>query len=264
MKEYSLPQPIWMSFYSRSMYRAIAQTWRARSAAYLFITLILCWTPGLVVMHKGMQRAFDTIRAVSLPQIPTLTIDKGELKTPENRPYVISFGEGLASAKIVIDTSGNVKTLEQAQAVVLVTRTQVLMRKSAAETRLYELSAIPHYVLDQTTLARVLTQIQRWLPWVVYPLIFLLSFVKRFIQAIITALIGLLLVHMLEARLDFAALLSLAIVSMTPMMVVTTLAGLSGTKIPLEGLLVSMVGFGYFLFAINAATDTTADDSDEA
>ncbi len=258
---YSLPQAIWLSFYSAPMYRSISQSWRARSAVYLFLVLVLCWTPGFVMMHKTITLAFDSFRARILTQIPSLTIEKGQLRTPEDKPYILDWSEAGTHLRVVIDTTGRYKTLEEAEAVVLITAKQAFVRRSLREVRTYEFSSVKDAVYDRAMVEKWVDRIEHWTPRLLYPALFLLSFLKRFIQALLVALIGILICHALEAKLNFAALFTLAIVSMTPSMVLGAALSAAGAQFPLQWLLLGLIGFGTFLFAINSATETVDDDA---
>jgi len=242
------------------MYRAVAQQWRARSAVYLFLVLVLCWTPGFVMMHKTLSLAFEGFRARVLPQIPTLAIHKGTISTPEAKPYVVDWNEAGAHLRVVIDTTGHYKTLSDADAIVLITANQAFVRRSAAEIRTYDFLRVKDAVYDQTRLRGWVDRFEKWTPRLLYPLIFILSFLKRFIQALFIALIGVMIVHAVEAKLSFSALFTLAIVSMTPSMILGGALSAADAEFPLQWLLLGLIGFGYFMFAINAATETPADD----
>jgi len=260
MKNYSMPQVMVLSFYSAPMYRAIARDWRARSLVYLFLVLILCWTPGFVMVQRSVERGFQRIRENTIPQIPTLSIEKGIVKTPENKPYVLEITESGQSMRIVIDASGRYKSLEDAQAIVLITDKHAMVRRSASETRTYDFTRIGDRTFGPAEAGKILDQIEKWLGPVLFPLIFLLSFVKRFLQSIITALLGLLMIRWVESDLTFPALLSLAIVSMTPTLIFSTILVAGHATFPLQWLVLGFLNFGYFLFAINAASDKNAED----
>jgi hypothetical protein len=256
----SLPQAIPLSFYAGRLYREVAQTWRSRAAVYLFLVLVLCWTPAFVKLHRMIEDTFDSAREKVLPQVPTVRIEKGVLRTPELKPYILQITEGGQTLRVVIDTTGRYQTLEQAQAIVLITDKMAMVRRSNNEIRSYTFSTVKDTTFGPADVSRLMNLVQHWIGPIVYPFVFIFSYLKRLVQAVLTACIGLLLIQRLGAPLSFPALFSLATVSMTPTLVVSTFLGLGDAAFPLQWLLLGFVNFGYFLFAINAATDTDADD----
>ncbi len=51
MKRFGLFHPIWMSFYSRALYRDVAQNWKGTGFLYLLFLLALSWIHPIVQLH---------------------------------------------------------------------------------------------------------------------------------------------------------------------------------------------------------------------
>jgi hypothetical protein len=242
------------SFYSASFYRRVARLWRPVSLAYLLFVLALVWTPSFIKMHRVITRVAHHAAYDVMPQIPTVRFQNGEVSTPESRPYLIPQG---SPALIIIDTSGHITSLDGQSAKVLLTKHKMFIRQQVGDVRVYDLSqskAKP-LVFNQAAIVQVLHRIKYVVLGCAYSFIFVLSYLKRLIQAFFLALLGLVIVSLMKAELDLGALLSLSIVAMTPEMVLGTLIDLPGKHIPFEGLLLGAVVMGYYLFALNAASD---------
>jgi len=254
MKEYSLGSPLWRSWYDAAFYRSVASVWRAKAVLYLAVLLIGLSIPGLVKIQVSLHAGMKFFRQKIAAQIPDMTIVKGEVHTPEEKPYVVRLKPG-DEPFIVIDTTGKTQLLSSSGPSILVTRSQILMRKSVTETRIYDLSNVRFFSIDQERLDAWTQKLEKWLPVFLFPFIEGFWFVSRILTAVFFALVGLVLVAWLEAELHFAALLSLAIVSMTPSLILQTVLEAGSKHFPYQGLFFFALSFGYFLFAVNAATD---------
>ena len=88
-----------------------------------------------------------------------------------------------------------------------------------------------------------------------YPIALLSSYVYRIIQALIFAAIGLLFVSMCRVSLSYGALLRLAVVAMTPSMIVKTVFALAGIHLPcIVLLLYFLITLAYLYFGVHACS----------
>jgi Protein of unknown function (DUF1189) len=245
------------SFYSAPFYRHVAKRWRPVAIAYLFFVLALCWTPTFLKMNWRITRGLQRVQAEVIPQIPVLRFENGQFTTPEAKPYILSFGSAKAPIDVIIDTTGRIKSLDGRPAFMLVTKNRLFIRQRTGEIRTYDLSksrARP-FVLSPDRIRRILGPLKYWALGALYLFIFIASFLKRLIQAFLIALCGLVLASFMKLELDLGALLSLAIVAMTPAMALETVIGLTGKYTPWLWVLWFGLISGYFLFALNAASD---------
>lgn len=258
----SLPEPLWMSFYSAGMYRSIAAGWRWRTAAYLGLALALCWTPAWVQMHKAGTSALSQIRARVQTQWPAITIDNGQLSTPEPRRYTVTLHES-PDITLVVDATGALTAPQQSPATVVFSRDSLWIQGSGVSSwRSYDLRRFGRQRIDAPRVLQMLSRVERLMVWVLFPLMFVLSFLKRLLMALLTAFLGIWIVRWSSLRVSFPALWALAVVSMTPSLILSTVLQLSGATFIGVSILIGMVAFGYFLFALNAASDRPLDPSE--
>jgi len=245
------------SFYSGAFYRHVAKRWRPVSLAYLAFVLALCWMPAFLKMNWVIMKSLRHMQTDVLPKIPVVRYENGEVATPEAKPYFMSFGSAKVPVDVIIDTTGQVKSLEGRSAFMLVTKKQVFIRQRTGETRMYDLSksSAKSFVFSPERIEKALHPLKYWALGALYLGIFIASFLKRLIQAFFIALLGLVLASIMKLELDLGALLSLAIVSMTPAMVLETLIDLTGRPVHFVWLFGAALILGYFFFALNAASD---------
>lgn len=250
--------PLVLSWFSPGLYRSVAAHWRAKAAVYLIVLLTLLAVPNLLKMHAAFTAGMRMLREAAATQIPTITIMKGEVHTPEARAYEIRLRPSAAPA-IVIDTTGKTTMFNKVGPSILVTKNQVFIRKSAAETRIYNLSGVNYFQINEERVNRWLDRFQKWFPLLFFPLVLGSWYLIRFSAALLLAILGVALVAWLESDVKLPALLSLAIVSMTPSLMLQSILGAAVGHFRFQGLVYLGCTVGYFLFAINAATDKTED-----
>jgi len=245
---------IWKSAYSPDLYREV-QHWRGKALLYLALVLALCWTPILIKMQVMIDRTIRRAEPSLLAQIPVIEFAHGQVKTPENRPYLIHLGDDDQAMTFIIDTSGHYQSLDGQVALVLLTQDKCFMRQKTGEVRTFDLSKnqAGQFVLDQDMLRKLIRIFRVWVVALSFLFLVLFSYLKRLMQAFLMALIGLGLATSLETDLDLGELLSLAIVSMTPAMILETLWNLAGGSLPFIWILWAALIVGYNLFAVNAA-----------
>ena len=166
-------------------------------------------------------------------------------------PYSIKdpkTGETLA----IIDTTDPSAETNNPPVPLVLTKTKLIMRKNAAETRIYDLSGVQSFYVDRARVEGWLATARTWLFPALYPAAVLFSFIFRTIQILIYALIGLLFARMLNANLDYKTLMRLAVISITPVMVLNLLLEFVPFHIPGWVLLGIIIELGYLFFAVKA------------
>ena len=137
----------------------------------------------------------------------------------------------------------------------LLTRDKCFLRQKTGEVRMYDLSKSQskRIFLSHEVISKLIQLLRRWAVPVMAVFILILSYLKRLMQAFLLALLGLGLASALETDLDVGELLSLAIVAMTPAMILESLWALSVRVFPLIWILWFLLIVGYYVYAINAA-----------
>jgi len=254
------PTPIYLApiraFYSRSFYREVASTWRVQGFIYLLLLLGACWVPALVQMSMEGSRFMATRADEFIGQMPTITISNGRASIDQEEPLFIR--DNLTGQPIaIIDTTGEIDSLDGSSAYVLLTGTKLITQRSELDTRTYDLSTIETLTLTPADAYRWLNMTMTWGPLVLFPFLVIGSFAVRILQIFFYALIGMLLKIFTGANLDFPAMLSIAIMAITPAIVAATILLVIGFNPPLGWLLFFGLSMAYLLFGISATV--TAD-----
>jgi len=255
MKQYGVFHPLFLSFFSKALYRDIAKNWKGVAFSYLLLLLALTWVPVMMQFHFNLSEGISREAPQIVNQIPKITITKGELSIDAPVPYYIidtQSGEQIAA----IDTSGQTTSIDQTRAFMLLTKKNLIMRqRHRAETRTYDLSDIKSFTLDRDSVMSWVQAFKKWFALAAYPFAVAGSFVYRVVQVLIYALIGMLFASILKTTLDYDALVRLSVISITPVVALNTLRRLLDVHVPMTWLISFVIAMIYLFIAVKANAD---------
>ncbi len=256
MRQYGVFSPLLLSFFSKSLYRDVAKNWKGVGFLYLLLLLALTWIPVMMHFHNNLSDGISREAPKIVNQIPKITITKGEVSIDAPVPYYIidpQSGEQI----VAIDTSGQITSIDQTKAFALLTKNNLIIRQQhRGETRIFDLSAIQNLTLDRDSVMGWMQAFKKWFALVAYPFALGASFVFRIIQVLIYALIGMLFASILKTTLDYAALVRLSVISITPVVLLNTLRRLLDVHVPLTWLISFVIAMVYLFMAVKANSGT--------
>jgi hypothetical protein len=221
--KYSRFSALVLSFFSADLYRDVARGWRGIGFLYLLLLFVLTWIPPIARSHVSIRRfAYGPEAATALKQFPTVTIQNGVASIAEPEPYVWrdpSNGEPI----VYVDTSGDPDSPEAAKAKILLRRSSLEFRNSPSETRVYDLKDVKYFFVDKNKALGYIQRFAHLYAATAYPTVVVTSLVWGLVRLLLYGVIGLIFVSSFNARLDYAALMRLSAVAMTPGMVLDTL-----------------------------------------
>ncbi len=186
-----------------------------------------------------------------LAEVPRITISQGKVSIDRQEPYFIENPEN-GEVLVIIDTTGQYTSLDGVNALALVTRTNVMIKRNERETRIFDLSGIEHFVIDRNLIHEWLQIFEKWFPIVIFPFALLFSFLYRTIQVLIYAIIGILFTKILRVKLGFRALMSISIMSITPVLILDTALDFAKMAIPFWTLLCFVIAMGFLFYGVKA------------
>lgn len=250
-RRFRIYHPLYMSFYSKDLYRDAAENWKGFAYTYLLFVLTVATLVATFQIQQKVSRFVDRSAGALVRQIPQVTVTNGELSADCEQPYVIvdpETGKELA----ILDTTGQVTDLQDSDAVMLLTRDQLIYRKSDRETRILDLSGIEDMQIDHRTVHGWIEVIRQWLAVAIAPFLLIGSIFYRLVQVLFYALVGWIMTKILQVRLSFQALVSIAVVSITPAMILILLADLMSITLPQAKFISFLITTGFLLFAVRA------------
>jgi hypothetical protein len=257
MRRYPNLQALLLSFASADVYRDAARHWRGAGMIYL-LTLAAVMTVLLVIkMHVAIDRVATREAPPLISQLPRITVHKGEVSVDVRTPYVIHAPE-TGKEVAIIDTSGTVTSLEGLEALALLTRRSVMVRRNNAETRVFDLSSVEHFELGPERAGRWARAAAAWLAPLCAPFILAGVYLLRLFQALIAAGLLLLVASVQRVKLDFAAAMRVAALAITPPTLLLDGVGFFGVKIPFSTFLWIGLCVAWMMFAVRALVRSEA------
>jgi hypothetical protein len=260
MRRYSNFHVPALSFFSKELYIDVGQNWKGVNFLYLLLLLAVCLIPRIINLHRGISNFVNNEAPAVVNQVPEITITDGQVSIKETQPYYIKdpdSDEPLA----IIDTTGQIESLEDTDAFFLLTGNKVIIKESKFENRTYDLSNVKAFAVDSERITGWLHIGRKFLAVVIYPFALLGSYVYRIVQVLIYAAIGLLFASFCKTTLSYATLIRLAVVAVTPCIIVGTILGLAETSIPY--FLYIVAALVYLFFAVKSISDIPEVHDDE-
>ncbi len=251
MKQYGFLQAIYMSFYSRALYRDIAKNWGAEVLLYLFMLLAICWIVLMFQIQPALNRGVKLFADTVVPQLPEMIyIKEGIVSTPEARPYFVRDSE-TQKVLAVIDTTGKYTTLEETQSSFLLTKDTVIYADKNA-VRIQKLPTTLTKDINPTQVKEVAIKFVGWLWVLLLPILLLSSFIYRLVQALFYALLGKLFAVLSNISIYYFDIFKLAVVAITPAIVITTVVEWLNVWQHGHLLIYFILSMAYLIFAIRS------------
>lgn len=254
-KKYSIFHIPVLSFFSKEFYRDVGLRWKGVNFLYLFLVTAICLLPTTIKMYITFANFVNNEAPAVVEQVPEITINDGKVSINEPQPYYIKDPEN-GDILVIVDTTGQITSLEGTDALCLLTDNKLVTRKSEFENRTYDLSNVRTFAVDSERITGWLQIARKFLVVVVYPLALLSSYLFRIVQALIYAAIGLLFASWCKVTLTYATLLRLAVVAMTPCLLAKTIFGIADIRLPcFTSLIFLVITLAYLFFAVKANSE---------
>jgi len=256
MKHYSILHPLYMSFFSKALYRDIATNWRGLCLTYLMMVLTLNLIPDMIRLHERVADfVADEVPKV-VHQIPTITISEGAASVNVPVPYIINAPWSKLPFA-VIDTSVGAVPPAGLNATIMLTKTKLTVKGDASEIHSFDFSRIHHAVIDKDQINLWIETFKDYFIFAVYPLALFFAFLYYFVQALLCASIGIFFAKMFELDLKARALIRLSVVAFTPPLVLQTVHALLDIEFPYSGVISLLLATCYLYFAISSCSEKT-------
>ncbi len=254
MKKFSIIHIPILSFFSKELYRDVGLYWKGVNFLYLLLLLAICWIPTMIEIHVGFTDFVNNEAPAFIEQLPEITITNGEVSISEPQPYYIKDPEN-GDVLAIIDTTDTIKSLEDSNAVCLLTKTKIMWKESEVETQIMDLSEIEHFVLNSEHVMGWLRTAKKFFVIIICIVALLGSYLFRIVQALIYAAVGLLFALLCKVTLSYATLLRLAVVAMTPCLLAKTVFGIADIHLPYAALISLAITLAYLYFAVKTNSE---------
>ncbi len=253
MKRFSIIHIPLLSFFSKELYRDVGLNWKGVGFVYLFLLLAICSVPRMFKIQAFLSRFIDKEVPPLIEQVPRITITDGQVNADVPQPYYVRDPDS-NDILAIIDTTGETESLVDTNAYALLTKTELIYRKSDVEYRIHDLSDVKEFVLDEGRIRGWLNFAKKTLVPVLYPFVVLGMFLFRIIQALIYGVIGLLFASWCRVKLSYDSLLRLAVVAITPCIIVKMIFEMTSIHLQMSGLWFFLMAMVYLFFGVKACS----------
>ena len=244
MAQFRIYQALYLAFFSGALYRDVARNWKGVAAVYVLMLVALAWLPTAVRLQLAVLHFAEHYAPHIIEQMPVVRVDQGRVHVEAEMPYVITL-RGSSTRLAVLDSTGATTTLAQAQAPVLLTATELIVR-DGGEIQHYPLDHLDGVLLDRDSLAGWIS-VSRYIsvPVMSLVMVFFLAF-YRMGQAFVFGGIGWLFRRVRPPRMPYQSLVRVAAVAITPSVWFEVLAASLGYALPAPILIAVVLAYLYF------------------
>ncbi|MBM3617374.1 MAG: DUF1189 domain-containing protein [Alphaproteobacteria bacterium] len=125
-KQYPFYTAFWKGFYEREFYVNVASSWRWRGFIFMAVIVVLTVLPASILVAKSANQLFNEELPHILPHFPELKVVDGKLTTEAEQPIYLTGSEN--KRVIAIDTTGKTQSPQEADAQLLLTADQLIVR----------------------------------------------------------------------------------------------------------------------------------------
>ncbi len=250
MKQYNYLQALYMSFYSRELYRDVAKNWGMGVILYLLLVLLICWAVKGIVLQPQINKGFESFSNVIVPQIPAITLKDGQVKTPANKPYYIKDPDGKVFA--IIDTSGKYTAIDEKNPIFFLLTKDTLMNVRNNGVEAHPIPPSYNFTIQPTTIQGKLETFVKWAWLILFPFYMLTGLIYRVVQGAVYSLIGKLFALSSKISLTYGQIFKLMMVALTPTLIIGMILDLFVPWSSYQMLFYFLLSVGYLFYAIRA------------
>jgi hypothetical protein len=249
-----LPAMVVGSFYSRAAYRHAASEWRRFALVYLLALSLLHGVSAVYRFTTETAGIMDATAPLIAEQLPEIRIDGGRVRIAADEPYLIRTPDGERTVA-VLDTTGTYRSLEGTEATVLLTEDRLLVRSGPERIRAFDLSGLDGFTLNRERMLRWVSGMMRWMPVVLFPFAVVAAFIYRLAQALLFAAVGRAAAAGFRHPLRFSSTFALAVLALTPTVILDALFAFLGVFPPYGNVLGIMIAAAFVVFGIRSCID---------
>lgn len=253
MRRYGKFSALFLSFFSRDLYRDVAHAWGGIGFTYLLLLSALVWTPPILKTHLQLRKSVETDWPQVVKNCPEIKLEKGVVSSTVPQPFVIMDDSKPPKPGFVLDTTGQIKSFEETPARVFVSKTRVYFRDNKQE-RSIDLKDTPDITINPTKLTEWGRLAAKWFAPVAWLCVMIGSVIWGAGALMFLAILGA-MVGGGQSTVSTGGYLRLASVARTPAILLDTLFSYVSLGIPMWWLASFGVSIAYMIYAVNCANE---------
>lgn len=246
MKQFPFYKALYLSFFSRALYRDVIENWKGLGYLYLLLLVTIVSVLTTIIGNIYLVNWLSSEECKKLiDQVPYITIKDGKLSIDRPLPYNITTDEGIF---ITFDNSEE----PAAQAHIHISEDYIHVYKSNVETRTYDISEIPDIDFGKEELEIIANKVFKVIGIIIIIPTILIVTIYRIILSIFYGIIGLIINAIMKTNLTFDQLVRLSVVAITPVVIIDLVLVIAQIHMPYWRLIGVFVVVGYMIFGLKA------------
>jgi hypothetical protein len=257
-KTFTLFQTLYLSFFSRPLYQDIRRNRKGLCLPYLLVILMFYWVPEMMNMNTKISEFIADEAPQYVNQVPLITISRGKASIREPVPFHI-YDKKNNTPFAIIDTSGQIRSLDNTPALVLLTGDTLIVRqdRETKKARSLSLSDMGDITISPKLIYNWLEVFHNLFVVVLFPFVLLISFTYHVIQALLLAWLGNSFSKYFNIQLDFKTLFRLSVVAFTPAIMLETAHAVLDIYYPYSSFFSFLITSGYLFYAVGCNSEKT-------
>ncbi|OGT09951.1 MAG: hypothetical protein A2X77_01525 [Gammaproteobacteria bacterium GWE2_42_36] len=224
MKTFNFFKAIIFSFFSSALYRHAAKAWRWKGFLYLLTVLACLWAIIALVGTYFITNTLDQHIAYMAPQVPTMTIEGGILKSQSKSPVRITLPNKETFA--IIDAGNQIKDFSHEQALLLVQRDNYQV-KYEDKIQIYQYSKDSKVMINASDIGQIIAHMKVKIISMLFVVFYLVGLVFSMLWLTVVALFISAIVwvvgKIMRRALCYGGALAVSFVALTPSIILSTI-----------------------------------------
>jgi len=262
MKRYNGLQAVYMSFFSKDLYRDVVEHWKGIGFLYLLLWALFISVIVAVTLQFFLVIPVTDVLIGQSGQLPNMTFTHSELSIDKESPYQLKDKNG--NVGIVFDTRDNPEGLKPGTPGMLVTKTAIIYQTQYKETKTkYDEMSITDLTITRDQVKDFFQGARQWFSFIIFAVMVPSAFIFLAIQAVIYAAIGMIFSNIAKANLTYGELMRLTAIALTPVLVLDTGLKLANMHLAFWPLLSFVIALGYLFFGVKANAEKASPAAQE-
>ena len=228
-KKYNMLHLPVMSFFSKRLYRDVGRNWKGANMTYVFLLLAICCVAPTLSLRKDMIQTLDGNHMKLINQLPDIRIKNGLVEVEQEQPYYIMNN---GSPVAIIDTSGSMNYIDDANVMALLTENQLIIRRGANQFNTLDLGQVSEFHLNKEIATQWIQMTKQSIAPLSYGIFLLLSYIFVVMLMLLAAVIGLIVSAMIHSSLKFAGVMRISAAAVSPSIILIAVSIAMGQSIP--------------------------------
>ena len=249
MKKYTYFHALIASFHSKIFYEDVTLLWKGTGIAYLIFLSCLCSIPYAFQINHFYNNFIEKKLPVYIQDLPEIDIKDGKAHVSVEQPFFLKHNDNTYA---IIDTTGQITSLENSQATILITKNHLLIKRPQAQGQSLNLRDFGDVRLTKQSIMKSAGVLKNFLLFIVYPFFLFSFFLLHLLQLFFFSVMGLAIASIKGASsITYRDILRLSAVAMTPSILIKTFFDYIDIGLSLLWFFYFIVATAYIVLAVH-------------